>query len=318
MAVEFTCPACEGVLRASDGPAGRLIRCGGCLALLRVPNINPIGPAAANDEPIDSTPPELLPVAYPLGHSAPQSVSPPASVPQFVPPLRPAQSSSPLLDSETEESPPARSATFWLAISLIGITLGLCVCCGLVATLVPEPDWQTFESPQGGYSVDLPAEPRDDMANRIRLTQRREFQEAVVEGTTLWTRAENFSVAYWDIPSTRQRARVKTDEQLLDDVIRWATNDPEVRVVLRRESMEVSGFPAKEFEYQTRKQGTITGRVVIADSRAYLLIAGGRFARPESELVRQFLDSFAITDPKLLDVAKQRADNIQGKGRAKD
>ena len=38
MAFEFTCPACQGLLRVEETATGGLIRCGACQTLLRVPD----------------------------------------------------------------------------------------------------------------------------------------------------------------------------------------------------------------------------------------------------------------------------------------
>src|SRR5947209_20377333 len=37
MAIEFDCPTCGSTLRVEDHAAGQMIRCGGCMATLRVP-----------------------------------------------------------------------------------------------------------------------------------------------------------------------------------------------------------------------------------------------------------------------------------------
>ena len=37
MAIEFVCPTCTGTLQVADEAAGRVIRCGGCQTMLRVP-----------------------------------------------------------------------------------------------------------------------------------------------------------------------------------------------------------------------------------------------------------------------------------------
>ena len=41
MAIEFVCPACRGTLRVEDDAAGQTVRCGECMAVLRVPQAEP-------------------------------------------------------------------------------------------------------------------------------------------------------------------------------------------------------------------------------------------------------------------------------------
>ena len=45
MAIEFTCPACGATLRVADEATGRVVRCGGCMSMLRVPEVPPPPPA---------------------------------------------------------------------------------------------------------------------------------------------------------------------------------------------------------------------------------------------------------------------------------
>ena len=39
MAIEFVCPTCNGTLRVGDETAGRVVRCGACRTMLRVPGL---------------------------------------------------------------------------------------------------------------------------------------------------------------------------------------------------------------------------------------------------------------------------------------
>lgn len=266
MAVEFTCPACEGTLRAADGPAGRLVRCGGCMAVLRVPAAPPAPPG-------------------------------PAPAPPPVPAYRP---DPPDGDDETTAAA-SRGVRFWLTVTLVAVGVGMLGCCGLATVLVPDPEWRPYDSAKGGgFRVELPAPPRDDMADRAQGAKGQ-----TAEGTYLRTRAESYAVLHWTVKPTRERARTEPDEDWLDHQVKIRTAG---KTVVRTEPVEVSGFPGREFEYRNEKGGTFVGRVVVADSRAYVLIAGGRFTRPGNANVRRFLDSFEITDPKLLAEAKERAD----------
>ena len=39
MAIEFACPSCGGTLRVEDDAVGQVVRCGGCMTMLRVPDV---------------------------------------------------------------------------------------------------------------------------------------------------------------------------------------------------------------------------------------------------------------------------------------
>jgi hypothetical protein len=286
MAVEFDCPVCGGVLRAGDGPAGRLVRCGGCLTLLKVPDAPPLDPAEVPRTP----PPDLLPVAQPVGSEQPEP--PPLSFPH----------QHPGEPDASDDTTSRKGMTFWLSVTLLALVLGTCGCCGLAAVILPGPDWQTHDSRKGGFTVDLPDGTRPDMADRVVPKLNR---DETVEGTHLWTRAEDYSVTYWDVAPTRDRAaRGETDQQLMEKILQQAV--PPGRKAGRSRPISVSGFPGYEFEYSSGSRGTVTARVVVADTRVYVLRAGGKFTDPDSENVRRFLGSFKITDEKLLKVADER------------
>jgi hypothetical protein len=143
------------------------------------------------------------------------------------------------------------------------------------------------------------------MAKRVRVREGREH--AGVEGTFLWTRAENYIIAHRERKSEKVP---KTDDAFLDEEVRVITSDPAniIQPISRSEKIEVQGFPGREFEYQFKNGGVITGRVILAGKRIYVLVAGGQFTRSENENVRRFLDSFKITDRKILAIAEKRAE----------
>jgi hypothetical protein len=185
--------------------------------------------------------------------------------------------------------------------------VGACGCCGFAAALLSDPEWQQHESHQGGFKVEFPAEPRDDMAKRLKVQGGRH-----VEGTFLWTRAESYVVIYWDESPTNLRHLRQSDDQRLDEQTKAITSGPEIEQVLRVDVSQVSGFPAREFEFRYKNGGTITGRVIIVGPRVYVLWAGGRFTSPGNENVAHFLESFAVTERKIAgDAKKLNRDNIK-------
>jgi hypothetical protein len=278
MAIEFTCPACGGTLRVRDETIGRVVRCGGCMSMLRVPET----------EPVQESPPGVE-------SEAEQTLRP-------IPPPPATETDSPQQIEELSSTSPRRGLRFWLTITSAFLVIGAIGCCGLAAFLVPAPDWREHDSQQGGFRCELPADPRNDMARRLNVPGGR-----TVEGTFLWTRAENYAIIFWDDKPANPLPVRQTDAERLDAQVKMLTSGPNVQSVTRTESVEVSGFPGREFEFRYKNGGTVTGRVVIADSRIYVIWAGGRFTRPENENVRRFLDSFEITDPNLLAESDRRA-----------
>jgi hypothetical protein len=279
MAIEFTCPACGGALRVRDAAVGRVVRCGGCMTLLRVPDAPPT--------------PDPESTAFPGGEPEPARPAPPPAPESLFPDLG-------------EPPPrPVRDTRFWLTVTAATLLLGAFGCCGLAAFILPDPEWREHESRPGGFRVELPGEPRRDMERRFREQGLRLQRMKAVEGTHLWARAENYAVAYRDLPDAPRGAPrwvvpqwdVQTNDEILDAQVRELLGD--LRQVGRAEQIDAGGFPGREFEYQARSGAVYTGRVVLAGARVYVLLAGGRFTEPGDGNVRRFLESFEITDPKL-------------------
>jgi hypothetical protein len=289
MAIEFTCPACGGTLRIRDAAVGQLVRCGGCFTTLRVPEPEPASspsPTLPDEDP-------AFPSVQKRNSSEQPSSPPPTNLPQA---------------SQIEPPTPQRTAVqAWLLVVSGMFAVGACGCCGFAAALLSDPEWQQHESTQGGFKVELPADPRDDMAKRLKVQGGRH-----VEGTFLWTRAENYVVIYWDEHPTNFRQLRLSDDQRLDEQTKAITSGPEIEKVLRTDVIQVSGFPGREFEFRYRNGGTITGRVILVGSRVYVLWAGGRFTRPGNENVAHFLESFTITEPKIAaETEKMKRDNLK-------
>src|SRR5581483_5942703 len=267
MAIEFTCPACGATLRVADDAAGRLVRCGGCLSALRVPEL----PAAPPDT---------------------RRLAPPTATPaeEFPPRAEPSE-------PDSTHPPRRRGPLFWLVVASGLLAGGMCACCCGFAVLMPSPKWRSHESQAGGFKVELPADPRAGVsAPGLRNTD----GEKVV-GARLWNQ-EVYAVAYDDIP---EADKGRPAGEFLDNRVTELKTIPNIQV-RRERAITVSGFPGQEIEFVADNGGTYVLRLVIADHRLYRLVAGGKSVRSGDENVRRFLDSFEITDPKLLAAAKER------------
>src|SRR5437879_2402822 len=101
--IEFVCPSCRSGLRVGDDTAGQVVRCGSCLATVRVPDVPPEPPPPRNPDP-------PRPAAEPVDQPRPR-------------PLR-------------RRPPPAkksgRGVVFWVLIVLVVLgLLGAGMCGGL-------------------------------------------------------------------------------------------------------------------------------------------------------------------------------------------
>ena len=82
------------------------------------------------------------------------------------------------------------------------LIVGGCSCCGGIYLLLPDAKWRKHESAQGGFRVDLPAQPKRNMP----IPGMKADPNTHVEGAMLLKRGELYAVMYWDIPPADQRA----------------------------------------------------------------------------------------------------------------
>lgn len=264
MAFKFHCPECGGSMTAPESRAGHETECPRCMAVFPIPE-----PPNEEDEP-DPDEPRRPRSGPDDGYDEPER--------------RPRRRRRP-------PPPVGRGPLFWVAVLLGTGLLGLCTCCGGGYLLIPGEKWQRHESPAGGFSVEAPTPLHKDML----VPGMKPDPNLKVEGGILWKRGEAYFVTYTDLPP--REARGATDEAMLDEAVNDMKADPEISRVVRTDPITVSGAPAREIEYVYGDGGTYVGRVIVADRRLYVLVAGGRFARPANANARRFLDSFKLTAP---------------------
>lgn len=322
MSIEFACPTCSGTLRVGDESAGRVIRCGACMATLRVPGTAAEPPAAPPPAPTD---PAHEPPAAP--RSPFETGADPDAPAAAIPVARPRAKMRDYDDRDREYDPdrprrrrrgppprsPGRSALFWLG--LVGGLFLLIIggCCGGLYLAVPDAKWQKHESAKGGFKVDLPAPARKDMD---KMAGGVPDPNAPMEGTILFRRLQEYVVVYRDLPPHERGGA--TDKALMDAAVDGMKSSGEVDAVLSQKDIVVNGFPGREVEFSGREGGHYTARVIIADGRLYMLVAGGKLADRNEPNVRRFLDSFEITDPKLKTAAQKKADENRKQAEARE
>lgn len=301
MAIEFACPSCGGTLQVGDESAGRVIRCGACMTALRVPAAD-----AAAPDPYEVERPAPLP---------PPPARPEPSADAPIEPRRRRDPDDPYDARPRRRRPPppppaGYGVFFWLVVIGAVMLLGVVGCCGALFVALPGAKWQKHESDQGGFRVDMPAPAQPNAAESagIQLDQGRR-----AEGTVLLKRPEQFFVFYRDVPGTKERAAkvpAETDEQLIDKEIQWLLNAMQCQNQPRGNPITVGGFDGRELDFWG-ESGWYTARVIVADTRVYVVVAGGGMAKPGDESARRFLKSFEITNPKLVAEGKRRAEQAK-------
>jgi hypothetical protein len=194
---------------------------------------------------------------------------------------------------------------FWLVVIGAIMLVGTVGCCGGLFLLLPGTKWQTHESKDGGFKVELPTPPQPDVAQAAGLKLENGTR---AEGTIRLRRAEKFMVIYRDIKSAKDRGA--TDEQELDSRIERIRRAMEAEQFAENKPITVGGFSGREISFQA-KTGWHVARVVVADTRVYIVLGGGGMAQPGDPDLQRFLDSFEITDAKLVAEGKRRAEQAK-------
>jgi hypothetical protein len=194
---------------------------------------------------------------------------------------------------------------FWLVVIGAIMLVGTIGCCGGLFLILPGTKWQTHESKDGGFKVELPTPPQPDVAQAAGLKLENGTR---AEGTIRLRRAEKFLVVYRDIKSTKERGGA--DEQELDARVEKIRNAMQAEQIAQTKEITIAGFPGREIAFQA-KTGWHMARVVVADTRVYIVLAGGGMAQPGDPDLQRFLDSFEITDAKLVAEGKRRAEQAK-------
>jgi hypothetical protein len=168
--------------------------------------------------------------------------------------------------------------------------------------MMPKPTWELHESEAGGFRVEMPGPVQDGVEAAAGLPLE---VGAKSEGAALSV-TEQCMVIYRDGPGTKDRAEMnETDEQEIDETLDKLMNRAGAGKPLRDQRMTVGGFPAREIEVRGAA-GWYVARVVVADTRVYILLVHG-LKKPAEDNVRRFIDSFEITDAKLAKSGRERA-----------
>lgn len=183
----------------------------------------------------------------------------------------------------------------WVGAALAVVAVvGAVVAAVVFAVRSGRTDWQPYAFDRGGFSAEFPAPPRDDMNDQLFVPA-----PMNVEGTMVRRRA--FAVLWQDMPPNP----MTNDQALIDETVRGMRNGFAAGEVRPGQWKKVDGFTARDAE-MVGPDGTVTVRVVIAEGRLFVAMAGGPGVTANDPQVARFLDSFKITDPVLLAAAKRR------------
>ena len=163
--------------------------------------------------------------------------------------------------------------------------------CGSLIPVFTSTKWQTYESKDGGFKVELPAAVRQDVT--VRGTNPNQKLSYKIEGTHLWNRNEDYAVLYKDIDSAEKRkgnTKIVIQETINEFAKAGLASNG------RGGDFVMNGFPATEIKFQNNFGGKYTVHVIVADARLFILLVGKNMGFPDEENAKRFFNSFAIID----------------------
>lgn len=267
MAIEFICPSCQGTLSMADDAAGKMVRCGNCLATLRVPDAPNAEPARPDYEPPPRRPQPLYEDDDPTRD----------------------EYGEPRKRNRKVKKKGGRSAIFWILVILFGLGLFTCLACGGIMVMLGKARWTPHESPDGEYRVDFPAPLNPNIAQDAKVQLGKGER---VEGAVLVGRVEFYWV-WWSTFENGFQAGLN-DKDILDEAVKNLTREGNATVV-REAPKTVDGFNAREVVLSLAEGQVHHCLIVVGKTKLYVVAAGGPFVNEGGNArIRKFLDSFHL------------------------
>jgi hypothetical protein len=175
-----------------------------------------------------------------------------------------------------------------MQFSSFGKVCALALACVWVTAAQADPKpaahWQEYKSAEGGFRVEMPAKPMEDVKNLPSAPNHKMYAMNV-----------NFGAGgMLAVASDLAADRAADPEKLLDFARDTALKSMNAAAVNEKKEM-LGRFPARRLDYAMSSGFGGTMRLVISGNRLYqvnVIGPAGYAATPEA---RRFLDSFALT-----------------------
>jgi hypothetical protein len=149
------------------------------------------------------------------------------------------------------------------------------------------PDWQTFTSPEGDFSVDMPGNPVAD--NQESSTDQGSI---TVHLYTVRIGNSDYIVAYSDYPEGMIAATGV--QAFLDDIRNNAINNTKGKL-LAEETIELNGNPGRSLRVESPDgTGIAQARMLLVGNRLYQVFVATEKVNAETADVQRFLNSFTL------------------------
>ena len=148
--------------------------------------------------------------------------------------------------------------------------------------------WQTYSSPDGTFTVELPGKP----TTQVRPVAREGGGTVLLHSVHVQSIGNRYySCSYSEIDTTNPR----TPDQILE-----AARDGGVSrvqgTVVSQNRLTVHGFPALQYHARTGKNMSMDSRIIVVKDRLYMLMAvSGAGQIAEAATINRIFDSFKPT-----------------------
>lgn len=146
--------------------------------------------------------------------------------------------------------------------------------------------WVNFESPEGGFRVELPVEPvrqEETVQSDVGPLQAVLFAATTDPGSS-------YSIAYTDYPEAVLQVEPGA---VLDGAVQGAAANVS-GTVQSSTKLQAEGFPAVDYVINV-EGGQLQARGILVDRRIYLLQRAG--SQPDEAGFRRLVDSFELSNP---------------------
>lgn len=146
--------------------------------------------------------------------------------------------------------------------------------------------WETYNSPDGRFSVELPGKPVFEEQH----AQRSDGTMLTYHHVKAKPAARSmFAVAYYERSTT-------LDPDTIIENVRKNTAARLQAMIIAEKPLTINGLVAREIQFQTPKNVVLTERVIVEADRYYtLMVSTERDPSSEAQNMQRFFDSFKLT-----------------------
>lgn len=148
-------------------------------------------------------------------------------------------------------------------------------------------DWLTFTSPKGGYSVDFPGNPKENIMQDPSDENTLVGMISGIDNTT----GNEFLVQYID-----SRSNFYPNDSVVLALVMNNTTDNSVEGTIESEFTTIKGYPALQYSFEMQTGQLLSVLAIVRGSRIYNIIASRQAGLPDDPMLNHFFASFRLNE----------------------